>query len=51
MDGAHTHGHGPTGLGELVARPRCSLAADILARVRLSLLVVWPSAAACWWPG
>ena len=22
MDGAHTHGHGPTGLGELVAARR-----------------------------
>ena len=41
MDGAHTHGHGPTGLGELVVLALgVVLAADILARVLTLLLVV-----------
>ena len=41
MDGAHTHGHGPTGLGELVALGfGVVLAADILARVLTFLLIV-----------
>jgi hypothetical protein len=41
MDGAHTHGHGPTGLGELVVLALgIVLAADILARVLTFLLVV-----------
>jgi hypothetical protein len=41
MDGAHTHGHGPTGLGELVLLALgVVLAADILARVLTLLLVV-----------
>ena len=41
MDGAHTHGHGPTGLGELVLLGLCvALAADVLARVLTLLLVV-----------
>jgi hypothetical protein len=41
MDGAHTHGHGPTGLGELVVLALgIVLAADILARVLTLLLVV-----------
>jgi hypothetical protein len=41
MDGAHTHGHGPTGLGELVVLALgVVLAADILARVLTILLVV-----------
>src|SRR6266576_6495946 len=41
MDGAHTHGHGPTGLGELVVLALgIALAADILARVLTLLLVV-----------
>jgi hypothetical protein len=41
MDGAHTHGHGPTGLGELaVLALGVILAADILARVLTLLLVV-----------
>ena len=40
MDGAHTHGHGPSGLGELVALGLgVVLAADILARVLTLLLV------------
>jgi len=41
MDGAHTHGHRPTGLGELVVLALgIVLAADILARVLTLLLVV-----------
>jgi hypothetical protein len=41
MDGAHTHGHGPTGLGELVVLALgVVLAANILARVLTLLLVV-----------
>src|SRR6266516_3044826 len=41
MDGAHTHGHGPTSLGELVVLALgVVLAADILARVLTLLLVV-----------
>jgi hypothetical protein len=41
MDGAHTHGHRPTGLGELVVLALgIILAADILARVLALLLVV-----------
>ena len=41
MDGAHTHGHGPSGLGELVVLALgIVLAADILARVLTILLVV-----------
>jgi hypothetical protein len=41
MDGAHTHGHGPAGLGELVVLALgIILAADILARVLTLLLVV-----------
>jgi hypothetical protein len=41
MDGAHTHGHGPSGLGELVVLALgVVLAADILARVLTLLLVV-----------
>jgi hypothetical protein len=41
MDGAHTHGHGPSGLGELVVLALgLVLAADILARVLTLLLVV-----------
>jgi predicted membrane channel-forming protein YqfA (hemolysin III family) len=41
MDGAHTHGHGPTGLGELVVLALgVVLAADVLARVLTLLLVV-----------
>jgi hypothetical protein len=42
MDGAHTHGHGPGGLGELVVLAfGVVLAADVLARVMAVLLVVW----------
>ena len=41
MDGAHTHGHGPTGLGELVVLALgIVLAADVLARVLTILLIV-----------
>src|SRR5262249_18785228 len=41
MDGAHTHGHGPTGLAELVVLAfGIVLAAGILARVLTILLVV-----------
>jgi hypothetical protein len=41
MDGAHTHGHGPTGLCELVVLALgIVLAAGILARVLTLLLVV-----------
>ena len=41
MDGAHTHGHAPSGLGELVVLALgVVLAADILARVLTLLLVV-----------
>ena len=41
MDGAHTHGHGPTGLGELVVLALgVILAAGILARVLTLLLIV-----------
>ena len=40
MDGAHTHGHGPTGLGELVAiGAGIALAAMVLARVLTFLLI------------
>jgi hypothetical protein len=40
MDGAHTHGHGPSGLGELVVLAfGVILAADILARVLTFLLL------------
>jgi hypothetical protein len=40
MDGAHTHGHGPTGLGERVAiGAGVVLAAVVLARVTTFLLV------------
>jgi len=41
MDGAHTHGHGPTGLGEFVVLALgVVLAAEIVARVLTLLLVV-----------
>ena len=41
MDGAHTHGHGPSGLAELVVLGfGVVLAADILARLLTLLLVV-----------
>ena len=41
MDGAHTHSHKPTGLGELVVLALgVVLAADILARMLTLLLVV-----------
>jgi hypothetical protein len=41
MDGAHTHGHGSTGLGELVLLGLgLVLAADVLARVLTLLLIV-----------
>ena len=41
MDGAHTHGHGPSGLGELVVLALgVVLAAAILPRVLTLLLVV-----------
>jgi hypothetical protein len=41
MDGAHTHSHGPTGLGELVVLGvGIVLAAEVLARVLTILLVV-----------
>jgi hypothetical protein len=41
MDGAHTHGHGPTGLGGLVLLGLgVVLAADVLARVLTLLLIV-----------
>jgi hypothetical protein len=41
MDGAHTHGHGPSGLAELVVLGvGVVLAADILARVLTLLLVI-----------
>jgi uncharacterized membrane protein YraQ (UPF0718 family) len=41
MDGAHTHGHGPSGLGELVVLALgIVLAADILARALTLLLAV-----------
>ena len=41
MDGAHTHGHGPSGLGELVVLAlSVILAAGILARVLTLLLIV-----------
>jgi hypothetical protein len=40
MDGAHNHGHGPTGLGELVAiGAGIALAAMVLARVLTFLLI------------
>jgi hypothetical protein len=40
MDGAHTHGHGPTGLGQLVAiAAGIALAASVLARVLTFLLI------------
>jgi hypothetical protein len=40
-DGAHTHGHGPSGLGELVVLALgVILAADLVARVLTILLVV-----------
>jgi hypothetical protein len=42
MDGAHTHGHGPGGLGELVVLAfGIVLAAGILARVLTLLLIVF----------
>src|SRR5215470_14396860 len=41
MDGAHTHDHSPSGLGELVVLAfGVILAADILARVPTLLLIV-----------
>ena len=41
MDGAHTHGHGPSGLAELVVLGAgIALTADILARVLTLLLIV-----------
>jgi hypothetical protein len=41
MDGAHTHGHGPSGLAELVVLAfGVILAADILVRVLTLLLIV-----------
>ena len=41
MDGAHTHGHGPSGLAELVVLGfGVVLAAEVLARVLTFLLVV-----------
>jgi predicted membrane channel-forming protein YqfA (hemolysin III family) len=41
MDGAHTHGHGPSGLAEFVVLGvGVVLAADILARVLTLLLIV-----------
>ena len=41
MDGAHTHGHGPSGLAELVVLGAgIALTADILARVLTLVLVV-----------
>jgi hypothetical protein len=41
MDGAHTHGHGPSGLGELVVLAfGVILAVGILARVLTLLLIV-----------
>jgi len=41
MDGAHTHGHGPGGLGELVVLAfGVVVAADVLARVLTLLLIV-----------
>jgi len=41
MDGAHTHRHGPTGLGELVVLALAVvLASNILARVLTLLLIV-----------
>jgi hypothetical protein len=40
MDGAHTHGHGPAGLGELVAiGAGVALAAMVVARVLTFLLI------------
>ena len=40
MDGAHTHGHGPTGLGKLVALgASIALAAMVLARVLTFVLI------------
>jgi hypothetical protein len=40
MDGAHTHGHGPSGLGELVVLALgVVLAAGVLARVLTFLLI------------
>jgi hypothetical protein len=45
MDGAHTHGHGPSGLGELVVLALgVILTADILARVLTLLLIVLAAA-------
>src|SRR6266550_74718 len=41
MDGAHTHGHKPTGLGELVVLAfGVILAAEVLARMLTLLLIV-----------
>src|SRR5262252_2110493 len=41
MDGAHTHGHGPSGLGELVVLALgVVVAADVVARVLTFLLIV-----------
>jgi hypothetical protein len=40
MDGAHTHGHGPSGLAELVAiGAAVVLAAEVIARVLTVLLI------------
>ena len=40
MDGTHTHGHGPTGLGEFVALGAViALAASVLARVLTFVLI------------
>src|SRR5262245_8592594 len=40
MDGAHTHGHGPTGLGELVAiGAGVAVAAIVVARALTFLLI------------
>ena len=45
MDGAHTHGHGPIGLGELVAIGLgVALAAEVLARVLTLLLIALAAA-------
>jgi len=40
MDGAHTHGHGPSGLAELVALGiGVAVAAEVLARVLMFVLI------------
>jgi hypothetical protein len=52
MDGAHTHGHGPSGLAELVVLGAgIVLAADVLARVLTLLLIgeVVPSSVELRW--